>query len=114
MALVPRYADSCHWNRAGWLAGPRRPLHLSSTNRIGHRARLVDLGSDEIVLAAPERFGQGGATTKNYIERCRCDRSHHVVELVLETNDALACYRSVMATQDWGHAGKRCRARGTR
>jgi len=81
---------SCHWNRAGWLAGPRRPLHLSSPNRIGHRARLVGLGSDQIMLAAPERLGEGGATTKNWIERCRRDRSHHVVELVLETNDALA------------------------
>src|SRR5947207_6794392 len=114
MALVPRYADSCHWNRTGWLAGPRRPLHLSSTNRIGHRARLVDLGSDEIVLAAPERFGQGGATTKNYIERCRRDRSHHVVELVLQTNDALERDRSVMATHACGHTGQRSRARGTR
>ena len=46
LVLVLGDADSGDWNRSGWIAGPRRPLHVSSANRTIHRARLVDLGPD--------------------------------------------------------------------
>src|SRR3984893_6663780 len=103
LVLVLGDADSGYRNCAGWIAGPRRSLHVSSADRIILRARLVDLGSDEIV-----------ATAKNSIERCRHDRPRYVVDLIVETNEPLARHRNIMATDTRGHAGQRCGARRAR
>ena len=105
LALVLGDADSGYWNCAGWVAGPRRSLHVSSANWIGHRARLVDLGSDEIVPVAPERFCEGGATAKNYFERRQRVGCWYVVDLVVEADGALARHRNIMATHSCSDAG---------
>src|SRR5437016_8800960 len=79
LVLVFDHAHSCNWTRAGRSPGARRSLHVSSTSWIERCACLVELGPDQSVAISTNCFRRGGRI-------CCWD----VVDLVLETNDALA------------------------
>src|SRR5262249_5269397 len=95
LVLVLNHADSGDWNRPGWSAGPRRPLHVFAAHRPVHRSRLADFGCEEIM-----------GCSKDCSERRRYNYFGHLVGLVVETDEPLARHRGLVATYARGDTGQ--------
>src|SRR5205085_1661172 len=86
LALVFADADSGDRNCAGWIARARRSLHLFAADRIAHCNRVVALGFNETALGA-----------KSFPEQRSDNCNRDVVDLVVETDRALAGHGNFVA-----------------